>query len=564
MKDFLIGALASAMVIGVVLVMGTAGTTDYGRLHGRVADGPLTLAGLMLVLLCLLFELGAVPAHAWMPDVAEGAPAPAAAFLTVVPKIGAAVALARFVSLFPPEDGALRLLIAILSAVTITAGNLAAFRSDDVRRLLGWSSVGQSGYALMAVAVAGLSAAALPALTVFVGAYALANICAFGVVTHLRGRTDLADYAGLARNRRLVATGMILAFLSVVGIPPLAGFVGKFALIMATIDGGYGWLALFGIANSVLSLFPYARVIGPMVFAASDARPGVLGCSSGLVALVAAGALVVVGIFCGSNPADAAGDPPAPGWRQVTVRPDRQLRHRRRGRCAEQLSFPPGTRTGAHVRDDPAKRRMGVPRHRSVLHSLVWAATARRPILCCPGSATLFECAPTGVCAGLAIFVAPPAMFVHLRVTLTFLAAPAAGVLAGMYCGAQNLDARPCAPRYHCSGRGANIAAVEVQSARAAEREGLGHVPRSGADAKRPAARAAGTVVGRQASRPGRPRPEAGAAGRHAAAASTLAGRARKRPKGSCCDLSSASRAAAGAEWVVTWRAGRSRSDSPT
>ncbi|MGK7295087.1 MAG: NADH-quinone oxidoreductase subunit N, partial [Candidatus Wenzhouxiangella sp. M2_3B_020] len=248
MKYFLVGALANAlMVIGVVLVMGMMGTTGYEGLAGRPMTDALTLTGLMLVLAGLFFKLGAVPAHAWMPDVAEGAPAPAAAFLTVVPKIAAAVALIRLVQLIPAGDSAVRLLIAIVAAATMTLGNLAALWQTDVRRLIGWSSVSQSGYALMAVAVAG-SAVALPALLIFLAAYAAANIAAFGVVTYLRGRTELRDYSGLFGTRPFAATVLVIAFLSLVGIPPLAGFVGKFALFLAALEGGLAWLAVIAVA----------------------------------------------------------------------------------------------------------------------------------------------------------------------------------------------------------------------------------------------------------------------------------------------------------------------------
>src|SRR3546814_512377 len=163
---------------------------------------PLLLLGLTFTVIGIAFKLAAVPAHSWMPDVAEGAPAPAAAFLTVVPKIGAAVALVRLVDLFPIDTVAIRPLIAALAVATMTLGNLAAIWQDDVRRLIGWSSVSQSGYALMAVCVVGLSASALPALLFFLLGYAVANLTAFAVVTHLRGRTALGDYAGLAERDR--------------------------------------------------------------------------------------------------------------------------------------------------------------------------------------------------------------------------------------------------------------------------------------------------------------------------------------------------------------------------
>ncbi len=299
MKYFLVGALANAlMVLGIVLVMGMSGTTDYAALSEiRLAD-PLILGGVMLVLTGLLFKLGAVPAHTWVPDVTEGAPAPAAAFLTVVPKIAASVALVRLVALFP-EAESLHLLVGVLSAATMTLGNLAAFWQEDVRRLIGWSSVAQAGYALMAVAVAGVVPEAPAALLAFVAAYAAANLAALAAVAHLRGRTALSDYRGLIQVRPAAATALILAFLSLVGIPPLAGFFGKFTLFLAALDGGFGWLAVIGIANSVLSLFFYLRVIAPMVFRAPQGEPQVLDRLSGFAMGASAAGLLLAVPFLG-------------------------------------------------------------------------------------------------------------------------------------------------------------------------------------------------------------------------------------------------------------------------
>ncbi|PZX11760.1 NADH dehydrogenase subunit N [Palleronia aestuarii] len=297
MKYFLVGALANALlVIGIVLVMGMTGTTDYAALRTADLTAPLALIGLMLVLVGFLFKLGAVPAHTWVPDVAEGAPAPVAAFLTTVPKIAAALALIRLVALVPAEGSSLRLLVALLAAATMTLGNLAALWQDDVRRLIGWSSVSQAGYALMAVAVIGLSDRALPALIAFIGAYVVANIAALAAIVHLRGRTAITGFAGLIRSQPLAAGTLILAFLSLVGIPPLVGFGGKFVLFLAAMDGGYAWLAVVAVANSVLSLFYYARVIGPVTFGTSDERVEALGAPSKAVMLLA-----LVGVALGSS-----------------------------------------------------------------------------------------------------------------------------------------------------------------------------------------------------------------------------------------------------------------------
>ncbi|SPJ25850.1 NADH-quinone oxidoreductase subunit N [Palleronia abyssalis] len=277
MKYFLIGALANAlMVIGVVLVMGMAGSSDYGELAGSIPSDPVTVTGLVLVLMALFFKLGAVPGHTWVPDVAEGAPVPAAAFLTVIPKLAGAVALYRVISLVPGLQ-TLPLLVAVVAAITMTVGNLSALWQDDVRRLLGWSSVSQTGYALMAVAVAGAVPQALPALLAFMTVYGIANVLAFAAIAELRGRTALADFSGLFRTQPYAMGAVTLAFLSFVGIPPLAGFLGKFALFAATLEGGLAWLATIAVANTVLSLFYYLRVIGPAAFDRGEGQAGTLG-----------------------------------------------------------------------------------------------------------------------------------------------------------------------------------------------------------------------------------------------------------------------------------------------
>lgn len=292
MKYFLIGALANTvLIIGVALMFGLLGNPGYSEIAAALPSqsaSPLLLLGLGLVVVALAFKLGAVPAHAWLPDVAEGAPAPAAAFLTVVPKIGAAIALARLVTLFPPDGLPIRPLIAVISAATMTLGNLAALWQDDMRRMIGWSSVSQAGYALMAVSVIGLDATALPALLFFLLGYAVANLAVFAAVTHLRGRTARQDYAGLGAQRPWVALTLLLGFLSFVGVPPLAGFVGKLMLFVSTINGGYAWLAVIAVANTVVSLFYYLRFIGPIYFAPVGSVAAVLGHTAAAAVFLAA------------------------------------------------------------------------------------------------------------------------------------------------------------------------------------------------------------------------------------------------------------------------------------
>ncbi|MFB6351022.1 MAG: NADH-quinone oxidoreductase subunit N [Bradymonadaceae bacterium] len=300
-KYFFLGALTNSLLfLGIVLVYGLAGTTGYAGIREALAAGAdpvVATAAFGLVVVGIVFELGAVPVHPWVPDVSEASPAPAAAFLTVVPKIGALVALARFVSLVPEGLVPWRELVAGLSVLTMTVGNLAALWQSDVRRLLGWSSVSQAGYGLMAVVALGAASLALPALIVFVVGYTAANLAAFGVVTSLRGRTDLEDYRGLAAGRPLHAAALTVAMLSLTGIPPLVGFFAKFALFGATLEAGFAWLAVAAVLNTVVSLFYYLRVVGTMVLERPGDRPARLHRLAAWLAIGTSLATLVLGLL---------------------------------------------------------------------------------------------------------------------------------------------------------------------------------------------------------------------------------------------------------------------------
>ncbi|MBW3557719.1 MAG: NADH-quinone oxidoreductase subunit N [Actinobacteria bacterium] len=296
-KYYLLGALTNgAMVYGAVLLFGLGATTTLAGLADALpgAHHLALVAAVALFVVGLAFKLGAVPAHAWVPDVADGAPAPAAAFLTVAPKVGALVALGRLALALPEDRVGWRLLVAVMAAATMTLGNLAALWQDDVRRLLGWSAVSQSGYGLMAVVALGRSDMALASLLYFLAAYAVANLAAFAVVVELRGRSERGRYAGLASGQPLLALVLVLSFLSLVGVPPLAGFTAKVLLFAATVDAGYAWLAVLAVVNSVLSLAYYVRVLAPSYFEPMGApipllgrwaKTAAVGCGAGVVVL---------------------------------------------------------------------------------------------------------------------------------------------------------------------------------------------------------------------------------------------------------------------------------------
>ena len=298
LKYYLIGALAnSALLIGVALLFGLVGGTTLAAIAAGLPGNSLTaVVGVGLVILGITFKIGAVPAHAWMPDVAQGAPAPVAAFVTAVPKVGGFLFLARFVLSLP--DGAVgwEAMVAVLAAATMTLGNLACLWQDDLRRLLGWSAVSQTGYGLMAIVAIGRSDLAVPALLFFLLAYVPANLAAFGVVVELRGRTAIVDYAGLARSRPTLSGALGLSFLSFIGVPPLSGFVAKLLLFLVAIQVGYTWLAVVAAINTVISIFYYVRVLAPAYFGDAVAPVPVLGRAAAWAALASAAALVVTGI----------------------------------------------------------------------------------------------------------------------------------------------------------------------------------------------------------------------------------------------------------------------------
>ncbi|NYH77404.1 NADH-quinone oxidoreductase subunit N [Actinopolyspora biskrensis] len=267
LKYYLVGALLGVTTLaGITVLYGAGRSTGYATLAQTLPAGPRSAVavGFVAVLAGLLFKSGAVPGHFWIPDVAEGASAPVAAFVTTVPKVGGLVAVHRLVTaVLPAVEVNWPLLLAVLAAVSMSLGNLAAFFQDDVRRLLAYSTVSQVGYLLLAPVVATGSALALPSLLFYLGAYAVTNLGAFAVVAELPRARRPDDYRGLARRHPGMAAVLVLCLLGLVGTPPTAVFLGKLEVLSAAVDGGYAWLAVFAVVNTVASLFYYLRWIAP-------------------------------------------------------------------------------------------------------------------------------------------------------------------------------------------------------------------------------------------------------------------------------------------------------------
>ncbi|WP_159943308.1 NADH-quinone oxidoreductase subunit N [Nocardiopsis sp. FR6] len=304
LKVYLLGALAGILLLtGTALLLGAGGTTGYAGLADALPGAPRALVGTgaVAVLAGLLFKAGGVPVHFWVPDVAQGAPAPVAAFVTTVPKVGALAALYRLADgVLPGSAPDWAVLFAILAAASMTLGNLAAFLQTDARRLLGYSTVSQAGYLLMAAAAGGAELAR-PGLLFYLGAYAAANLGAFAVVCALGTRT-LEDHRGLFRDRPWLALSLVVCLLGFVGTPPTAVFVGKLILFAAALEAGLGWLMVVAAVNTLASLFYYLRWVLPLFSSPEEAGARQRGAAPWSTGVAVAAAAVSLGAGIAAGP----------------------------------------------------------------------------------------------------------------------------------------------------------------------------------------------------------------------------------------------------------------------
>jgi NADH-quinone oxidoreductase subunit N len=269
-KYLLFGALTSTvMLYGFSLIFGFAGTTDIYQLAGLFASGdlsPLVALGLLaLILVGIGFKASIVPFHFWAPDVYEGSPTPVAGFLSTASKAaGFAVLIRLFFVAFPDQNIAQywTVALAILSAVTMTVGNLLALPQTNIKRLIAFSSVSHAGYAM--IGVVALSQLGATSVVFYLAAYILTNLLAFGIVmafSRVTGLEDLKDYAGMSRRSPWLGLMMLAAFLSLAGMPPFGGFVAKVFVFAAGIEAGYVWLVIVGILNSIIGVYYYLNAM---------------------------------------------------------------------------------------------------------------------------------------------------------------------------------------------------------------------------------------------------------------------------------------------------------------
>ena len=294
LKYLLLGAISSAVLLfGMALVFGFTGTTQLGEIAQAikgvqgVAGNPALLLGIVLMIAGFGFKIAAIPFHMWVPDVYEGAPTPIVAYLSVGSKAaGFAVILRVFYSAFSTpvwlsQDWGI--VFAVLATIGMFLGNITALPQTNIKRMLGYSSIAQAGYLMVGLAAMGVSATGnllgQNAILFFLMSYAVANLGAFTAIIAISNKigSDLIqDYSGMGKRAPLLALGLTLCLVSLIGMPPAAGFIAKFYVFNGAVQNGLLWLVIVAVINSVISAYYYLRVVKVMWFnepAATDKVP---------------------------------------------------------------------------------------------------------------------------------------------------------------------------------------------------------------------------------------------------------------------------------------------------
>lgn len=267
-KYLLFGAMTTAvMLYGFSLLFGFAGSSNLyvmaDAISAGAVPGPVLVGTLVLVLLGLGFKVAIVPMHFWAPDVYEGAPTPVTAFLSTASKAAGFMVLVRvMLASFPNILADWQLMLGILAVASMFIGNVVALTQKNIKRLLAYSGIAHAGYALLGVVAA--SELGVASVVYYLLVYVVTNMAAFGVVlivARATGSDEVEDFAGLHRRSPMLALVLLLAFLSLAGIPPLGGFIAKVLVFAAAVEAGFVWLAVLGVLASIIGLYYYLIVL---------------------------------------------------------------------------------------------------------------------------------------------------------------------------------------------------------------------------------------------------------------------------------------------------------------
>src|SRR5512138_618608 len=276
LKYFLLGAFSTGFLLyGMALTYGATGTTriasiaSYISQNGMVLSNPMLIAGMLLMAVGFSFKIAAAPFHMWTPDVYEGAPTPMTAFMSVGPKAAGFAAFLRvFLVALPAFKAEWADLLWVLAVLTMTVGNVTALYQQNIKIMLAYSSIAHAGYVLVGF-VAG-NAVGTAGILFYMLSYAFMNIGAFAIIILVGKKgeenSNVSDYAGFGYKHPVLGIAMCVFLFSLAGIPPAAGFIGKFYLFSGAVQAGYIWLAVIGVLNSAASVYYYLRVMVFMYF----------------------------------------------------------------------------------------------------------------------------------------------------------------------------------------------------------------------------------------------------------------------------------------------------------
>jgi NADH-quinone oxidoreductase subunit N len=308
-KYFLLGAFVSAFVLyGIAMVYGATGSTDLSAIGHLAAAGdlsPLAVLGVVILICGFAFKMSIAPFHAWAPDAYQGAPSPFVAFLSVAPKAASAVVLVRVLAEVMPDGSATSWsdLVALLAVLSMAVGNLLALAQRDIKRMLAYSGIAHMGYLLVPMVTLGPSS--YEPIVVYLLAYALMNAGAFTVVSLLYSEPGeqhpISELSGWGYRYPLLGVCLTICMLSLGGIPPMLGFIGKYLIFIQAIDAGQMALALVIVLTSLIGVYYYLRVVYTLYMRPEVREPGDLAIDGfgRLAATIAAAATLVLGVLPG-------------------------------------------------------------------------------------------------------------------------------------------------------------------------------------------------------------------------------------------------------------------------
>ncbi len=305
-KYLLLGAFSSGiMLYGMSLLYGVSGTTNLNGilafLRGADLANPVLFLAMVMLIVSFGFKVAAVPFHMWVPDVYEGAPTSVTAFMSAGPKVaGFAVLLRIFAHTLLPLQEHATVILAGMAVLTMAVGNIMAIAQTNIKRMLAYSSIAHAGYALVGLAAGGPDGAASVMLYVLI--YAVMNMGAFGVVIMLRRSgargEEITDFSGLGKTNKAAAFLMLIFMFSLTGIPPMAGFIGKFYIFKSAVQAGMVWLAVVGVLFSSISAYFYLRVIMVMyMYEPKEEFSLVQSPALALALAISVTAVIVIGVY---------------------------------------------------------------------------------------------------------------------------------------------------------------------------------------------------------------------------------------------------------------------------